>query len=396
MLAVNSDILAGASTRSLHGAKTGVEIQPPSRMVSLDTFRGITIGAMLLVNHPGNYSVMYAPLDHAEWHGWTPTDLIFPSFLFIVGVALTFSILKQLDRGAARRQILARAVKRALILIALGLIIASFPWWHVHWSTLRIPGVLQRIGLAYLVAMPLVLWLKARGQAIFAVLFLLGYWGLLSWMPVPGIGAGVWEPGQDLGAFIDRTVFGTNHLLPGETWDPEGLLSTLPAIATVLLGALTGQWLQSDTSPTRKTIGMLVAGAIGIAFGVLWGQVFPINKKLWTSSFTIFSAGTALILLGVCYWLVEVKNYRRWAIPFTILGVNGITVYVLSELVDMMLGRISINSLGIRSLRNAFFGHIFASWLSPHGASLAYAAVYALVWLGLMSLLFRRNVRVRV
>jgi predicted acyltransferase len=228
-----------------------------------------------------------------------------------------------------------------------------------------------------------------------AVALLLGYWALLSWVPVPDVGAGVWGPGQDLGAFIDRAVFGTNHLSPG-SWDPEGLLSTFPAAATVLLGVLTGQWLHSNHGTTWKTMGMLTAGAAGIGLGVLWGQVFPINKNLWTSSFTIFTAGIALVLLAGCYWLVDVKGCHRCASPFVIFGVNAITVYVLSELLDMMLRRISIPWLGIRSLRNALFGHLFASWLSPHNASLAFALAYALVCLGPMRVLYKKNIRVHV
>jgi predicted acyltransferase len=382
-------------TRSSPGAKIEIRSQPSARLVSLDTFRGITITAMLLVNHPGNHTVVYAPLEHAEWHGWTPTDLIFPFFLFIVGVALTFSLRKQLERGARRGQILARTAKRAVILIGLGLLISSFPWWRPHLSTLRIPGVLQRIGLTYLVATPLVLWLGMRGQAIVGSALLLGYWALLTWAPVPGVGAGLWEPAQDLGAYIDRAVFGINHLSPG-TWDPEGLLSTFPAAATVLLGALAGQWLQSNDSTSRKTIGMLVAGAAAIALGVLWGQVFPINKNLWTSSFTIFTAGMALILLAGCYWLVEVKDYRRWGTPFIILGVNAITVYVVSELVHRMLARIRIQSLGITSLWKALYEYLFASWLSPYNASLAFAIAYALVWFALVMVLYKKDIRVHV
>jgi predicted acyltransferase len=364
-------------------------------MLSLDTFRGITIAAMLLVNHPGDNRVIYGPLRHAEWHGWTPADLIFPFFLFIVGVALTFSLRRQQNHGAAGGRILARAAKRALILIGLGLLIASFPWWRLHPGMLRIPGVLQRIGLAYLAATPVVLWSGVLGQAIVASSLLLGYWGLLSSVPVPGIGGGVWEPGQDLGAYMDRAFFGINHLWPG-TWDPEGLLSTFPAVATVLLGALAGQWLQSDTSQTRKTIGMFVAGAIGIALGVLWSHVFPINKNLWTSSFTIFTGGMALILLAGCYWLVDVKNYRRLAYPFVILGVNAITVYVLSELLHRMLARTRIQSLGINSLWKAIYEYLFISWLSPYNASLAFAFIYALILLGLMTLLYRKDIRMHI
>jgi predicted acyltransferase len=216
---------------------------PPQRLVSLDVFRGITIAGMLLVNNPGTWSHVYAPLRHTEWHGWTPTDLIFPFFLFIVGVAMTFSFGKQLERGMDRTVLLWKAAKRALVLFVLGLILHSFPWWSADLSTLRIPGVLQRIALAFLVATPMVLWLRIWGQAVAALALLLGYWALMAWVPVPEYGAGVWEPGKDLGAYIDRAVFGTEHLWrQARTWDPEGLMSTIPTVATVLLGVLGSVW----------------------------------------------------------------------------------------------------------------------------------------------------------
>jgi predicted acyltransferase len=353
---------------------------------------------MLLVNNPGHYTMVYAPLDHAEWHGWTPTDLIFPFFLFIVGVALTFSLRRQPDRGVSHTEILGRAARRTLVLIALGLLIVSYPWWHTEYlSTLRLPGVLQRIGLAYFAATAIVLFTAGRAHVIAMVTLalLLGYWALLSWVPVPDIGAGVWEPGKDLGAFIDRAVFGTDHL-SDRTWDSEGLLSTLPVIGTVLLGVLAGQWLGRDGSARRKVAGLLAAGAAGVALGLLWGQVFPINKSLWTSSYALFTAGIALVLFAACYWLVDVKGLQRWAYPFVVLGVNPITVYVLSELVHRILGRIRIPWLGIRSLRHTLYEHLFASWLSPLNASLAFAIAYALVWLGIMAVLYRKGIRLSV
>jgi predicted acyltransferase len=367
----------------------------PPRWVSLDAFRGITIAAMLVVNHPGNYEQIYSPLRHAEWNGWTPTDLIFPFFLFIVGVSLRLSLPKQLERGLSHRQILTRVLKRALVLFALGLVLTSFPWWHRHLHNVRIPGVLQRIALTYLAAAPLVLWLRARGQVILAAALLLGYWALMSWVPVPGIGPGVWQPGLDLGAYVDRMLLGVKHLRPG-TWDPAGLLSTIPALATVLLGALAGQWLCSGRNATRKLVGMLLMGAAGIVLGVLWGQVFPINKNLWTSSYAVFTGGMAFVLLAGLYWLVDVKGFRRWTHPFVLLGVNAILVYVLSELTDMMLNRIRIDAAGSPTVHMAVYDVFFGSWLPPLDASLAFSIGYLLFWLAAMAALHRRGIRVSV
>jgi predicted acyltransferase len=365
------------------------------RMVSLDAFRGITIAAMLLVNHPGNSEQTYSPLRHAEWNGWTPTDLIFPFFLFIVGVSLRLWLPKQLERGLSQRQILTRVMKRALVLFALGLVLTSFPWWHRHIHSVRILGVLQRIALTYLAAAPLVLWLRARAQVILVAALLLGYWALMSWVPVPGVGPGVWQPGLDLGAYVDRMLLGVKHLRPG-TWDPAGLFSTIPALATVLLGALAGQWLCSGTNATRKLVGMLLMGAAGIVLGVLWGQVFPINKNLWTSSYAVFTGGMAFVLLAGLYWLVDVKGFRRWTHPFVLLGVNAILVYVLSELTDMMLNRIRIDAAGSPTVHVAVYDVFFGSWLPPLDASLGFAIAYLLFWLAAMAALHRRGIRVSV
>ena len=368
------------------------------RLVSLDAFRGITIAGMLLVNNPGSWGHIYAPLRHAQWHGWTPTDLIFPFFLFIVGVAMTFSFGKTREMGASRSEMLAKVGRRALILFVLGLILHSFPWWDVDLSTLRIPGVLQRIALAYLLASMVALWTDVRVQAIAAAAILLGYWAMMAWVPVPGIGAGVWEPGRDIGAYIDRLVFGTEHLWSqSRTWDPEGLLSTLPATATVLIGVLTGHWLRSGRSATLKASGMVLAGIAAIIVGLAWGAVFPINKSLWTSSYVVFTAGMALHFLAICYWLVDVKGHRRWSQPFVIFGVNAIAAFFLSGLFARLLSMVMIPSAGgAASLKAWLYSGLLAGGLSEINASLAFAVLFVLFWLATMTILYRKRIFIKV
>jgi predicted acyltransferase len=378
------------------GADSQVAVLPagplPERLLSLDAFRGLTIAAMLLVNHQGSYDEAYPVLQHAEWHGWTPTDLIFPFFLFIVGVSTTFSFGRQLASGSTPGRVLGRAARRALVLILIGLVIAAFPWWRLDLGHLRIPGVLQRIGLAFLAAAPLALWLRMRGQMLVVASLLLGYWALLTLTPVPGVGTGVLEPGRDLGSYIDRAIFGTAHLWPG-TWDPEGLLSTIPAVATVMFGALAGQWLRSGRSDAEIIGVLLVAGVAGTVIGLVWDLTFPINKNLWTSSFTVFAAGAAALLLAACYWLADVRRWRRWATGFAVLGVNAILVYSLATLGDKVLWRVSRES---RSMRTAVYERFFESWLGPANASLAFAAAYLFFWVVIMAVLYRKGIQVRV
>jgi predicted acyltransferase len=371
-------------------------VAPPAspRLLSLDVFRGITIAGMLLVNDPGSWSHIYPPLEHSEWNGWTPTDLVFPFFLFIVGVAMTFSFGKLLSRGAGRGELLAKAGKRAAILFLLGLSIAAFPWWQLDLSTLRIPGVLQRIAIAYLVATPLLLWLGRRGRILATLALLLGSWAVMRFVPVPGVGAGIWEPGRDIGSYLDRLIFGTAHLWSSSrTWDPEGLLSTLPSVATVLLGAFAGDWLRSARSRERKVLGLAASGVALAVIGLLWDLSFPINKNLWTSSFVLFTGGLALLGLAACYWLVDVKGRRRWSMPFVVLGANAIAAYWLAEIVAIVLGLIPV---GDASLQDWLYGNAFASWLSPLNASLAFAVCYVAVFMALMGGMYRRGIFLKV
>ena len=370
---------------------------PAGRLVSLDVFRGVTIAGMLLVNNPGSWSHIYPPLRHAAWHGWTPTDLIFPFFLFIVGVAMVFSLVRRAEAGAPRGRLFAKVAKRAAVLFALGLILHGFPGYDL--STIRIPGVLQRIALAYLAASAIVLTTRPRGQALWAAGLLLLYWALMTLVPVPGGVAGDLSPEGNLGAWLDRVVIGTDHLWSqSRTWDPEGLLSTVPAVGTVLAGVLAGHWLRSERGPAEKTVWLFVVGNVALLVGVAWGWLFPINKALWTSSYVVFTAGMALHFLAVCYWLVDVRGHRRAALPFVVYGTNAIAAFFLSGIVARLIGsiiRVPAEG-GPLPLKAWLYQNLFASWLSPVNASLAFALCFVLVFLGLMGVLYRRRIFIKV
>jgi predicted acyltransferase len=230
---------------------------------------------------------------------------------------------------------------------------------------------------------------------IATAMLLLGYWAVMMLVTVPGGGAGVLEPGLDVGAYIDRAVFGENHLWSqSRTWDPEGLLSTVPAVATVLLGVFTGAWLRSDRDQATKAVGLFLAGNVGVVLGLMWHPLFPINKSLWTSSYVVFTAGMACHFLAVCYWLIDVKGYRTWAKPFVIFGVNAIAAFFLSGLFARLLTMIP--APGGTSLKGFLYNTIFTPLLSPVNASLAYAVAFVLLWLGIMNLFYRRRIFIKV
>jgi predicted acyltransferase len=369
---------------------------PQFRLRSLDVFRGLTIAGMLLVNNPGSWSHIYAPLRHAAWHGWTPTDLIFPFFLFIVGVSMTFSFGKLRENGVSNRALFVKGMRRALILFGLGLLASGFPAFDL--STIRIPGVLQRIAVAYAVALPLVLFLRARARAGVVALLLLGYWALLTLVPLPDGNPPSLEQGRDLGAWIDRALFGESHLwAQSRTWDPEGLLSTLPAIATVLTGNFAGHWLRLGRASRDTIAGLLVAGAIGLGAGLLWNLSFPINKNLWTSSYVLFTSGFACVLLAGCYWLIDVRGVRRGTVPFVIFGTNAIAAFLLSSLLARVLNLVQVAGAdGATSLKGWLWTVVFAPLAPPKTASLLFAVCYVLFWLGLMAVLYRRKIFIRI
>ena len=366
------------------------------RLVSLDAFRGLTIAGMILVNNPGSWSNVYPPLLHAPWHGWTPTDLIFPFFLFIVGVALPFSFGKRLARGDSRRDLWLHVLKRSVLIIAIGLFMAGFP--SFDFSTLRYPGVLQRIGLVYLFAASAYLFLGAWGRWVLTLGLLLLYWALMMLVPVPGFGAGDLSPDGNLAAFLDRALMDGHLWSQSRTWDPEGLLSSIPAIGTALLGIATGEWLRSGRTRTEKAAGLGIAGVLGVVLGLVWGVWFPINKNLWTSSYVVFTAGAALLVLAGCYWLIDVRGRRGWSRPFVVYGRNALAVFVASGLLAKMLGRTQVARPdgSAVSLYTWIYETVFLPWASPINASLAFALATITIWWSVLWVLDRRKIYIKV
>lgn len=366
----------------------------PERLQSLDAFRGITIAAMILVNNPGAWNPVYAPLQHAEWNGWTPADLIFPFFLFIVGVAITLSLGERRAGGAPMGELLAKIARRTVIIFALGLFLNAFPYFQ--WDGLRIPGVLQRIAVCYGAAAIIVLTLNVRGQLATVLLLLVGYWMVMTLVPIPGFKHGHLSPGVNLAAYVDDWLM-HDHLLHPH-WDPEGALSTLPAIATTLCGVLTGHWLRSSRRPFERVAWLFIAGNIGLVLGQVMDIWFPINKSLWTSSYVVFTTGMALNFLGMCYWLIDIEGFKAWAKPFVIYGTNPILAYVLSSVVGkaLILWRVTRPDGTKVIVRRYVLQHVFLPFASPINAALLYAIVYVLFWLGITALLYRRRIFIKI
>jgi len=368
----------------------------PGRLVSLDVFRGLTIAGMVLVNNPGTWSSIYWPLEHAEWHGWTPTDLVFPFFLFIVGVSITLAFARRVEEGTGNRDLYLKVIKRSAIIFGLGLFLNGFPYFPL--ATIRIAGVLQRIALCYLMASLIFLTTKARTQLLIAVALLIGYCLVMTRLAAPGYAPGDLTKEGSIASFVDRVLLGQHIWRQGRVYDPEGLLSTIPAVATTLCGILTGHWLRSERTRYEKVVGMFVAGAICVVLGWMWNPFFPINKSLWTSSYVLFTAGLALELLALCYWVIDIKGYRRWAWPFEVFGVNALALFVGTGLMVKLMGLIKLPlSDGTRiSSQGWIFRNLFLPWASPINASLAYAIAFILLWLVLMWLLYRKQIYIKV
>ena len=337
---------------------------------------------MILVNNPGDWGHIYWPLAHAAWHGWTPTDLIFPFFLFMVGMALPFS----------RRVRGSEAARRAAVIAGLGLFMAAYPYFDL--ATVRIPGVLMRIAICYVVVFGIRRLTGPAGQAVSAAILLLGYWVLMTRVTVPGGTPPNLGPETNLGAWLDRALLGGHLWKQSRTWDPEGLLSTLPAIATTLLGLLAGEWVRTDRTGARKAAGLLAGGLVLVVAGLLWGRSFPINKSLWTSSYAVFTAGMAAYLFGLVYWIADVRGHRAWCAPLVAWGRNAILVFVASGLLAKTLGIVQVRE-GV-SVHAWLYGASFASWLPPFPASLAWAVANILLWHLVLVALDRRRIYLKV
>lgn len=369
------------------------------RLSALDAFRGMTIAGMLLVNNPGTWSAIYPPLEHAPWHGWTPTDLIFPFFVFIVGITTHLSLSARERQGVTSAAIRAQILRRGALIILLGLLLQAFPYFPLTRITqLRFPGVLQRIGVCYLAAALLARRRSSRGIVAIVVGLLFGYWALQALVAPPGVLAPTLDvPGDTFSAWLDRTVFGRHLWQSSRTWDPEGLLSTLPAIGTCLLGVLAGRRLAGDQPLAERLNGLFAIGTLGVVAGLMWNWVFPINKNLWTSSYVVFTAGLASVVLATCTWLIDGRGARRWAGPFITFGLNPIVAFVGSGALARVLGLIHLPLGGESvSLQQAIYRTGFASWLSPRNASLAYAVAFVALWYGILKLLERRGLILKV
>jgi predicted acyltransferase len=363
------------------------------RLTSLDVFRGIAIAGMIQVN-TASLGKVYPFLSHADWNGCTLADLVFPFFLFIVGVAMSFSLSKYTKGKLATTSVYRRIFRRSIILFALGLLLNGF--WNYDFSNIRIMGVLQRIALAYLFAALAILKLPKKGLWVLTVILLFGYWGALILIPVPDYGAGVLTREGNFGAWIDRLIVTPTHLYKGDGYnsmgDPEGLFSTLPAVATTLLGYLTGDWLGKQNPNSRTSINLALIGIICLLIGGNWNLLFPINKKLWTSSYVLFTTGWAILLLAGCYQLIEVRELRRWGKPLEFLGLNAIFIFVASVLGLKLMAKIQIGTGETAiSVSNWIYQNWFVSWAGEMNGSLLFAFITLLFWWAVAYLMYAKR-----
>jgi len=442
-------VLAHYTSEEEHMSEKAVALKK-DRMLSLDVFRGLTIAGMILVNNPGTWSTIYGPLKHAPWHGWTPTDFIFPFFLFIVGVAMTFSFDRRLATGQDRMRIMEQVVRLTIIMFVLGLIMAGFPNWRLiapflgvivglgflftdepplsfsgspaarlrkalGWvilaasfiyfisdygffreSKLRIPGVLQRISLCYFFTAIIMFHTRERGRIIWAAALVAAYWVAMKAFQAPADFVSTAPVDGRINDWIDVNILGSH--LYRERPDPEGLLSTLPSIATTLLGVLCGNWLHREKEPWGKLKFLLVWGVVLTIAGALMHYAFPINKKIWTPSYVVFMGGLSFLFLAFCYYVVDMLGWKKWAYPFMVFGTNPIFVFFLSGIVARLMYRITI-PIGIGkelALKPFLYEYAFLTWLSPLNASLAFAIAFNLFWLFVMIPLYENKVFIKI
>ncbi len=410
------------STRYDATTSTVVPVLPArERLISLDVFRGITIAGMLLVNDPGTWSAIFPPLEHAAWDGWTPTDLIFPFFLFIVGITTYLSMSARRARGDDDATLVKQILRRGIIIYLLGFAMAMFPFYQ--WGTIdslpnasafdriifriehvRILGVLPRIGIVYICAGLITLRTTLKQQVAIIGGLLLGYWFAMTLIPVPGenaIGAVLLHTkDRNLAAYLDRLILGTNHTWVGSvTFDPEGPFSTIPAIGTAMLGNIAGRWIALKEKPLLERIsGLFAAGSLAMVVGLMWNWSFPINKSLWTSSYVMFTAGMACVALATIMWIVDYCNVKWWTKPLVVFGVNPIVAFVGSGVMARLiytLWHVSYNGKPT-AIQDAFYQAVFLPWLPERVASLAFALTFVLLWYGILLVLYRKKIILKV
>ncbi|MGC1182822.1 acyltransferase family protein [Legionella sp.] len=364
-----------------------------SRLLVLDVFRGITITLMILVNSPGNRT-SFAILGHSVWNGCTLADLVFPFFIFIVGVSSVLTLAKQRAQGFSVSFLLIKIIKRTIFLFSLGLLLNAASL-HNEWSTLRFLGVLQRIAICYFFTSLLYLTTRFQTQAIILSILLIGYWLAMTLLPVPGYGSHQFTMDGNLAAYIDRLLISPRHLYTN-TFDPEGLLSTLPAIATALLGNLLGAWLLSSNSSLKKLTGMIFIGVAAAITGWFWGSIFPINKALWTSSYVLWTGGLAILTFALCYWFIEIKHWQKWSRPFEIFGVSALAAYVLHVMFLKIQAMILIPTSDDTMVNLRLF---ITQTLFPISelkvASLLYALSYTFFWFLIITLIYQKKMELK-
>ncbi len=374
------------------------------RLISLDVFRGMTVAGMLLVNNPGSWGAIYPPLEHAEWNGWTPTDLIFPFFLFIAGITTHLSLTSRRAQGATDAEIIRTVIRRGAIIVLLGWMMAAFPYYPItRFTNIRIPGVLPRIGVAYTIAALLTLRGTLKQQVMIVVALLYGYWFAMTLIPVPGAMGGIGanllnDAPRTLAAWTDRALLSGHLWVSSKTWDPEGPLSTIPAIGTAMLGVFAGRWIGRPAPLAERLNGLFAVGALAMMVGLMWNWSFPINKSLWTSSYVIFTAGMACVSIATISWIIDLKNVTWWTRPFVIYGVNPIIAFVGSGMMARLiytLWKVDFNGKPT-SVQAVVYETVFHSWLEPRNASLAFAMTFVLFWFVILWALWRKNIILKV
>ena len=356
-------------------------MEAKARLLSLDVFRGLTIASMNLVNNPGSEPV-YKQLDHAEWNGWTFTDTVFPFFIWMAGLSMTLSFAKRVEQGADRGKLFLHVLRRSILIYAVGLFLAGFPYFP--WHRIRYSGVLQRIAICYLIAGTIFLFTRVRGQVLWTIFFLVIYAALMR---------GNYNYDTNFARYIDGIVLKGHMWSHTKTWDPEGVVSTLPAIASALFGVLFGHLMRSKLEPAVKTVWMLIAGEALVGLGMILNYWIPINKNLWTTSYSIFMAGLAAIVFGILYWIIDVQGWKSWTKPAAIYGMNAITIFALAGITGRLLGLIKI---GNQSLQHFIYSRVFAPLARPINASLLFAIAFVLAMYAVAYLMYRRRWFVRL
>ncbi|OOQ61473.1 acyltransferase family protein [Mucilaginibacter pedocola] len=361
------------------------------RLLSLDVFRGATIATMILVNDPGDWGHIYAPLEHSVWNGCTPTDLVFPFFLFMVGVSIVYAMESRKASGENQSRMIWTALRRMFVMMLITWCTQVILRWNFDLSKLRLPGVLPRIAMVYFICTVLYLKTSQKTRDWVFVIALVGYYLLMTFVPVPGVGYANLEPETNLGAWIDRTLLTPDHLWrSSRTWDPEGLLGTLPAIGTGLFGMRVGTWLKrKDRDDTVKVSWMFTYGVIAVVLALFWDLFFPINKALWTSSFVLYTGGLATIGLALCFWLIDVQGRKRFTYPFVVFGTNAIAAYVLSGFIPHYYNLIRWDDKNI-------YQHLIEPHFSPVNASLVGAILIVLILWLVMWVFYIRKIFIKI